>query len=204
MNISPLRQALTQHLGCVLTPEVACAIEVEAARLPVVSFDTGQFGALHRDGYTIQAERMSGIIQELHALHEAHWLETEKYRHGLELNPDYVRYLATEASGGLVQFTIRKDGQLVGNMRMFLARSLHTQTPVATEDTIFISRDHRGGFLVMALLRFAESALLSIGVREIRSNSKLANRADVLLRRMGYEPFAIQMVKFYEEQNHVC
>lgn len=202
MNISPLRQALGAHLGQVLTPELACAIEVESATHHQ-AFDPAQFGHTERDGYSIQAERMAGIVHELHALHEAHWLETEKYRHGLELNPDYARYLAIEASGGLIQFTARKDGQLVGNMRMFLANSLHTQTPVATEDTIFISPAHRGGFLVMAMLRFAETALLSIGVREIRSNSKLVNRADVLLRRMGYEPFAIQMVKFYEGPNHV-
>lgn len=202
MNISPLRQALGAHLGQVLTPELACAIEVEAAARPQL-FDPVQFGCAEHDGYAIQAERMADIISELHVLHQAHWLETEKYRHGLELNPDYARYCAIEAAGGLVQFTARKGGQLVGSMRMFLANSLHTQTPVATEDTIFISPAHRGGFLVMALLRFAEAALLSIGVREIRSNSKLVNRADVLLRRIGYEPFAIQMVKFYEGPNHV-
>lgn len=199
MNISPLRQALGAHLGQVLTPELACAIEVVASAKPQL-FDPAQFGCTEHDGYTIQAERMADIIPELHALHQAHWLETEKYRHGLELNMDYVRYCAIEAAGGLFQFTVRKDGELVGNMRMFVANSLHTQTPVATEDTLFISPAHRGGFLVMALLRFAEGALLSIGVRESRSNSKLVNRADVLLRRMGYEPVAIQMVKFYEER----
>ena len=202
MQIPPLRRALGAHIGQVLTPELACAIEVAAAGVTNQIYPA-DFGQTEHAGYTIQAERMAEIIPELHELHEAHWLETEKYRHGLQLNPDYARYCAIEAAGGLVQFTVRKDGELVGNMRMFLANSLHTQTPVATEDTIFIAPAHRGGFLVMALLRFAESALLSIGVHEIRSNSKLVNRADVLLRRMGYEPFAIQMVKFYKEPHHV-
>lgn len=33
MHISPLRQALGAHLGQVLTPELACAIEVESAKV---------------------------------------------------------------------------------------------------------------------------------------------------------------------------
>jgi hypothetical protein len=197
-----IRKVLSANIGKALTPELACEIELAAV-------DGGQainpasFGEVERQGYEIRAERFADIVQELHPLHQAHWLETEKYRHGLKLNPDYQRYAAIEAAGGMVQFTVRKAGALVGNMRMFVSNSLHTQTPVATEDTIFLLPEHRGGFLVMALLRFAEQALTSIGITEIRSNSKLVNRADVLLRRMGYEPFGIQMVKFYEGASDV-
>lgn len=199
MTVSAIRQALVEHLGKVLTPDVACLLEEVALSTPDEGRDPATFGALDWNGYVIAVERVSDIVDELHPLHEAHWLETEKYRHGLTLNPDYTRYCAIERAGGLIQFTVRSRGSLVGNMRMFVANSLHTQTLVATEDTIFLLPEHRGGFLVMALLQFAERALTSMGIREIRSNSKLVNRADVLLRRMGYEPFGIQMVKFYKD-----
>lgn len=199
MTTPTIRQALSACIGQVLTPELACQIELAATAPADSPIDPASFGRADHQGYTIAAERMADILPELHPLHVAHWSETEKYRHGLALNPDYQRYAAIERAGGLLQFTVRKAGALVGNMRMFVSQSLHTQTPVATEDTIFLLPEHRGGFLVMALLRFAEQALTSIGIQEIRSNSKLANRADVLLRRMGYEPFGIQMVKFYQE-----
>jgi GNAT superfamily N-acetyltransferase len=196
----PLRHALAAHLGQVLTPEVAAFIEAAAGQIPAdYAHDPQKFGALDWHGYVIAVERFADIVDELHPLHEAHWCETEKYRHGLLLNPDYERYAQIERGGGMVQFTVRRDGALVGNMRVFLAESLHTSTLVSTEDTVFIAPEHRGGFLVMALMRFAESAVRSLGVREVRVNSKLVNKADVLMRRLGYEPFGIQMVKFFKE-----
>lgn len=195
--MNPLRQVLADHLGQVLTPELACACELAAGSAgdPI---DPASLGSIEHDGYLIAAEKMADILEELHPMHEMHWAETETYRHGFALNPDYVRYLAMERSGHLIQFTARKDGELVGNLRLFRSISLHTQTVLASEDTIFIRPDHRGSFLVMAMLRFAERAMFSLGAQEIRYSTKLANRADALLRRMGYEPFAIQMVKFFK------
>jgi hypothetical protein len=51
----------------------------------------------------------------------------------------------------------------------------------------------------MALMRFAEQSLLALGIREIRVNSKLVNRADVLMRRLGYEPVALEFVKIFRD-----
>lgn len=150
--------------------------------------------------YTIQAERFADILPELHVLHEAHWLETEKHRHGLTMNPDYGQFIQRERMGGLIQFTMRDAaGVLVGNMRMYLATSIHTQTRYASEDTIFIQPGHRGSLAVLALMRFAERCLLAIGIREIRGNSKIVNRADVLMRRLGYTPVALEFVKFFKD-----
>ena len=117
---------------------------------------------------------------------------------GLPMRPDYVAAMAQEQAGRMVQFTVRHapTGELVGNLRMYLAQSTHTQTPYAQEDTLYLKPEHRGGFTVMALLRFAEAALQSIGVQEIRIHSKLVNNADVLMRRMKYQPVALEFVKF--------
>lgn len=197
MSNSQIRHVLSAHIGKVLTPELACEIELAAAATESRAINPQSFGETEHDGYEIRAERMADILPELHPLHEAHWLETEAYRHGFALNPDYLRYQAIERSGGLIQFTARKGGRLAGNLRLFLSESLHTQTLLVTEDTIFLKPEHRGGFLSMAMLRFAEQAAVSLGAQEIRSNSKLVNRADVLMRRMKYQPFAIQFAKFF-------
>lgn len=195
---SPLRLALGAHLGQVLTPEVAAAIELLA--FEAVDHNPAMFGSVQCGDYFIQVERFAEIVDELHELHELHWAETEKHRHGLTMRPDYLAFIARERTGNLLQFTVRTaSGELVGNLRMFLAVSLHTQTRYASEDTVFIKPEHRGGYTVMALLRFAEDCIRSLGITEIRFTTKHINRVDVLMRRAGYAPVATEFVKFLEE-----
>lgn len=201
MTESPIRLALGAHLGQVLTPEIAAAIEVAVTTPEDRARDTSAFGVATHGDYLIQAERFSEALDELHTLHVAQWAETEKHRHGLVLNPDYLALIERERDGNLLQFTMRAaNGQLVGNLRMFLATSLHTQTRYACEDSLFILPEHRGGFAVMALLRFAQDAIRSLGIREIRINSKLVNNADVLMRRMKYQPVSLEFVKFFNQE----
>ncbi len=200
--MSPLRNALAAHLGQVLTPEVAAAIELIALAPDDISYEPAAFGQITHGDYTIAVERFSDIADEMHLLHEMHWQETEKHRHGLVMNPNYLEFVARQRRGQMIQFTLRSSmGLLVGNLRMYLAESLHTQTRYASEDTLFIHPDHRGSFVVMALMRFAESSLRAIGIKEIRVNSKLINKADVLMRRMGYMPVATEFVKFLGEDH---
>ena len=202
MTVSPLRSALRAHLGQVLTPEVAAAIEGAApAWVAPRRIDPASLGVVTTAcGHKIQAERLADILDEIHPLHVEHWAETERHRHGIPLNPDYPFMLEAEREGRMVQFTMRApDGALVGNLRMYIVLSRHTQTELAQEDTLFIKPAHRGGFDVLALIRFAEKSMASLGVREFRVNSKLVNRADVLMRRAGCTPVAIEFVKFLKE-----
>ncbi len=201
-ELATLRHAICRHLGEVLTPAVAAAIEVESAQTPDLSIDPAQFGSLIKAGLSFQAERLHMILDELHPLHQAHWAETEKHRHGLPLTPAYDALLADERAGGLIQFTVRTEAQreLVGNLRMYVGTSRHTGTKFGQEDTLYLSPSVRGGFAALTLMRFAERALLSLGVREIRADSKLINNADTLMRRMGYAPVSLQFVKIFKEQ----
>lgn len=200
MLASPLRQALGAHLGKVLTPEVAAAIEVAAAGRADEMTNPVRFGHVTHGEYVIRVERFADIADELHHLHVAHWAQTEKARHHIPMNPDYLAVMARERAGRVLQFTVRAgSGELVGNLRMFLAESHHTQTPFASEDTVFIKPEHRGGFTVMALLRFAEDCLHSLGIREIRFTTKHVNRVDVLMRRAGYEAVSTEFVKFLKD-----
>lgn len=192
-----VRSLLAGSLGAVLTPELAAQIEVTAFANPDSPINVAQFPCVWVDPYTLVVQHFIDVADELAPLHEAHWRETEKHRHGLELRPDYAYIFERDRRGSLVQIVARNDDtSVIGHLRLYLNRSLHTSTLYAEEDTLYILPEHRGGKLAMRMLRYAESVLASIGVKEIRANSKLVNRADVLMRRMKYEPVALQFVKF--------
>lgn len=178
-----------------IAPDVAAAIEVAAFFEPDRAIDPGQFAPARSGEYTIRAESFRAILEELAPLHEEHWRETERHRHGLALRPDYDGIMARERAGRCLQFTVRRGQELCGHLRMWVFPSLHTQTLIAEEDTLFLREQHRGGMTALALLRYAEACLIALGVREIRANSKLVNNADVLMRRMKYQQVAIQFVK---------
>lgn len=147
--------------------------------------------------YTAQIERMADIQSEMEPIHKAHWEETEGYRHGLGLNFDYARVIDYETRGMYLLFTLRCDGELVGNCGIYLNQSTHTQKKVATEDTIFILADHRKGGTSRWFHDRVEDALKDMGVSETRITVKLANRAQKLFERWGYKPTAVELVKVY-------
>lgn len=201
MNALALRQALAKHLGKELTAEAAAAIFQAALEEPEQAIEPGRFEPARHGDYTIQVESYRATRGEIEPLHQAHWLETERYRHGQTLAVQHDVLEASEKAGQMLQFTVRCGGELVGHLRMFLGTSLHTGVPLAEEDTLFLRADHRGGFLAMHLLRYAERALAALGVTEIQADSKLINKADVLMKRMGYTQFALKFVKFLGESH---
>lgn len=200
MTTSPLRQALTDRLGQVLTPEVARDLEVAATELPDNSHHPAKFGAKQYSGYVFAVERLREIVDEIHPLHEAHFLETEKHRLGFGLDMNYPYYMASERAGAMVQLTLRKDGALVGNIRMFIGTSLHTGTQYAAEDTFFVLPAHRKGFLAIRFWQFMEDCMRAIGVLEIRTDSKLVNRVDRLNDYCGYTAVATKFVKILDKE----
>jgi hypothetical protein len=203
------RMAMAKHLGRIVTPEVAAAIEAEAFHEPERAVDPNRFEPVRHGDYTIRVESFRSILEELAPMHEEHWRETEKHRHGLPLNPAYDRIFALERSGSAVQYTIRRGhspgGELAGHLRMFQLPSIHTQLPVAHEDTLYLRPAHRpGGHLMVSLLRYAEHAHTELGASEIQANSKVINRADVLMRRLRYQHVGNQFSKILmEEHAHV-
>lgn len=187
-----------------MTPVVASKLEAAFFAVPDESVDVSKYEPLAYKDCVIRLEKFADVLPELHPLHVLHWGETERHRHGLKMRPDYEQMALRERRGRLVQVTARKAGVLVGHLRMLLCTSVHTQTEYGEEDTLFIAPEHRGGFLVMQMMRYAEGVLLDLGALEIRANSKLVNRADVLMRRLGYEPVAIQFVKVFKGNDDVA
>ena len=123
-NTSQLRKTIGSYLGQVLTPEMAAAIEVSAYHTEDAGYLPSQFGSVRHGDFTIQVERMSDILPGLHLLHAEHWLETEKHRHGLMMEPDYHAMMADERAGRMVQFTVRDVGQDVSRVPAILQEAL--------------------------------------------------------------------------------
>lgn len=198
-----LPEILIQHKGKVLDAATIIDIVNEATRIPYRPLPIAHIAPLEMRGFVFAVERYADCLEQLKPLHAAHWLETEKYRHSLPLNPDYAGFLNMEAAGRLMLVTIRKDGELVGHTTMKLYPSMHSQTLTANEDSLFLRADHRGSLgVALAFIRYAADALERVGVAEIRVSSKIINGADKLLARAGFKPFAIQLVKMTGRAHH--
>lgn len=196
-----LREALAGHLGLLLTPEIAARIEALAVDREDRSHDPKKFGEATYGRFVFAVERFRDIVPELHVLHEAHFEETELHRAGLGLNPDYDQLRERERRGSLIQFTCRErtTRKLVGNIRMYVETSTHTGTLFANEDTLFLLPEVRAGFLAIRFMQFAENCLRAIGVREIRTDSKVVNKAHRLVEYLGYKHVANKYVKVFSE-----
>lgn len=200
MELTPLHHALAAHLGRELTPEAAATILMMATDATDRSVDPARFEPATHGAVVIGVERFEQALAELHPLHLAQWQETERYRHAAGFFPDYEAIEWSSRCGLLVQFTAREAGRLIGHLRVYIGKSRHTGQFFAQEDTLFVVPENRNSLLGIWLMRYAEKALVGVlGVREIRFDSKASNKADVLARRLKYEPVATLFVKTFKE-----
>lgn len=187
--------ALAKHVGETLTVQVARQIVQDALGVdrPI---DPARLGERRCGSLVIRAERFADILPELDVLHRLHWAETERHLIGIPFNPDIEAALEDERRGELLQFTVRHEGALVENLRVYLRESRHTQTRFAMEDTLYLHPDYRRGRTAIRLLEFMEECLRELGVLELRASTKQVNRTDKLLMFMGWKPVATELVKF--------
>lgn len=195
--------ALAENIGQVLTLELAKSMALEICSGKDESIDLLQFAPSQCGRLTFQVEYLCDIVDEIHPLHELHWLETEKYRHGQGLNLDYDHMKTAERAGKLVQFTARDGEKLVGNIRMYLYQDLHTGQSAAKEDTVYLMREYRSGRNAVRFFQYLEEVLRSLGVRQITTDSKASTSVGRINEFMGYQHVANQYVKFFGEVNHV-
>lgn len=198
-SVHRYRMAMAKYLGQTITPEIAAAIEVEAFSAPDESIDPTRFAPKTCGSIVFAVESFRAIVQELHPLHEEHWKQTEGFRHHIPLNPDYQALRADERAGGMVQITARREGELVGHLRLYLRKSRHTQTLVATEDAMYLQPDVRGGRTAMRMVEYSEGVLRVLGVTSATCTAKLVNGTARFFEGMGYKPVATELVKFLED-----
>lgn len=197
-----LCQALGDHLDQTLSPEVAAKIvgKVMAACYPG---PVNHLAIAPRivGSYIIQTARIADCADDLAPLHKEHWDETEGHRHALELDMDYARMRDLEAQGryALVIVRHRETGKVVGNFGTYLSLSAHTKTLIGTEDTLFISKEHRRGRLAAALMQFTEDYHYALGVRELNVDVKLVNNVGPMIEKIGFVPVGTQYTKILKE-----
>lgn len=192
-----LREALYQHRGSVLTDEAAAAILCASIDRADRAIDPHQFQPLQSGTLTFAVESFRDVLPELEPLHAAHFAETERHLAGFKLEPNYGYMAERERVGALLQFTARdSEGELVGNLRMYINRSLHTGNLFAEEDTFFLLPHVRRGRAALNFINYAEFILVScVGVDEIRADTKTANGVDKLFKYLGYKHVASKFVK---------
>lgn len=194
-----LRNAIAPYLGSVLTPEIAATIEMQSHDRVDRSHDPAKFPVEGYRDITFRVESFRQILPELEVLHELHFAETERHLAGFVLNPNTDYAAERERNGTMVQFTARDAaGALVGNLRMYLARSTHTGNLISEEDTFYLLPTARKGFTALVFLRYMERCLTEIlGVREIRTNTKVVNNAHRMMDYRGYQHVANQYIKIF-------
>lgn len=199
LTIERLKEALGNKLGCTLTPEIAAEITLAAFDCENRAFDPQAFPPRAYCDLVFQVESFRDILPELEPLHAAHYAETEQHLAGVPMAPDYDYMAERERTGHLIQFTARDAaGQLVGNLRMYLYKSLHTGEWCAREDTFYVAPGQRRGLAALAFLRYAEEMLVErASVREIHADTKTVNHANLLLSRRGFRHVANQYVKTF-------
>lgn len=144
-------------------------------------------------------EPLSSCYPEVDALGRAHWKETEGYRHGQLYNPDWKRYFSNDAAGWYFMCTARPwnscvvQTPMVGYAGMYVMPSMHTQQPVASEDTFFLLEDYRKGWNAIKFIRFIEAQCRKRGAIEIGWSDKKGKGR--LLEYLGYEVVASQYSK---------
>jgi GNAT superfamily N-acetyltransferase len=194
---------LAKYLGQTMTPRVLAAMlaDFPASGQPI---DLAQLQPRTCGRLTFAAERFAHIREELEPLHAQHLSETEGYHRGIPLRPAYAAILVDELDGRLLQLTARDGGRLVGNLRLYLSVSRHTSQRIATEDTIYLLPEYRGGRNAQRFIQFAEDCLRALDVSEVYLDTKHSNQAaSRLLGFMGYEEIATRRHKILREDGHV-
>ncbi len=193
-----MTEFLVSRIGTVVDGKFLSDLSALLASGNTGPVDLAQFGSESVGEYVLTALRFSEAKDQLHEIHKMHWHETEVHSHGIEFNPDYDLYQQLDESGKLIVFVVMHEGKIVGDCMMKLNTSMHTQRLTASEDCLFLHKEHRGKGVALKFVKYIEGCLKKLGVTEIRVSSKLINHADKFMIRAGFKPIATQLIKMLE------
>lgn len=108
---------------------------------------------------TFQEETVRQCWGELYPLAQEHHASTENYKRHEPFNPDPYRYIRYNEAGMFRLLTARDDERLVGYFGVYITESMHSQRPIATEDTFYLAPSHRGGRNALRFLGYVETYL---------------------------------------------
>jgi len=182
---------LRANLDKPLSPELAADICIAASAMErlLEAGAPARVRPVNHENFVFALERIEDIGDEIRPLHRAHWEETEAHRHGLPFRPDYAAFAQYERAGRYVLLTARRGGRLLGNCAMYLDRSAHTQTLIATEDTLYLLPEAR------------TRGMRSLGVAEINVTVKTVNKAGRFFQMLGYRHVENGLTKILEAEH---
>lgn len=103
-----------------------------------------------------QEERVRDCWDDLYPLAADHHASSQNYKRHEPFAPSQERYATYNDSGFYRLLTARDQGVLVGYFGVYLTTSMHSQLPIAQEDTFYLVPSHRGGRNALRFLRFVE------------------------------------------------
>ena len=145
--------------------------------------------------FVIQHELIRLMSEEIRALHDRHYRETELSYLKHPMAPKYDRFAQLESMGAFVCYTVREilTGRMVGYLMYFVNESLHGSYKTAQEDAYYVAPEHRGSGIARQLLRNAERDLAIHGVDYAFMSSKKpvgGPNIGLLLESEGYREVA--------------
>lgn len=156
------------------------------------------FDAVLKGDYLYGVERLEDMLDEIKPLHQEHWDETEvRYMPDEELRADYPAMLAAERNHRFLVFTVRHvaDLRMVGNSMFKLSGGLHQYDVLqASEDTFFVTKEHRGTGAASNLLDYIIDYLTKLGVVNMGMSDKSPCGGvclEPMLAKRGFAPVAL-------------
>ena len=148
--------------------------------------------------YTITLEKFTDTYRELEPLYRQHYLEmVERLRgQGFEYspyNPRLHEYGNACERGDLLTFVLRFDGQVCGYGNVYITNDMHNQDLIATEDTVFVLKEHRNG-IGKKLVRAVLDELKRRKVKRLLVSAMTDLRVAKLWNRMCFKEAATQMI----------
>tara|TARA_E500000318_G_C3395514_1_gene147689 strand:- start:67 stop:537 length:471 start_codon:yes stop_codon:yes gene_type:complete len=148
-------------------------------------------------GIEFNREDYFEIKEEIKPLLEEHWEEIALNKDKIKLNPDWDLYRKIYEDGSLGIYTAREDGQLVGYFVVIVTPNIHYKDHLfATNDIIFLRKDHRKGRTGINLIKFAEDDLKKFNVSVMVINVKTHKPFDRVLEWLGFKKIEHNFSKY--------
>lgn len=147
---------------------------------------------------TFAVELIAPNWHEFESLAFLHWQDAQQTRGNTEpFILSLPRYESANSSGFLRFLTARHEGRLVGYLVLYVTASMHSQIPMAVEDTFFLHPLHRGGRNALRFLQFMETTCREWGVRKLLCSCETANTTGIvrLLDHLDFQPVIMQYAK---------
>lgn len=136
----------------------------------------------------LQCEPVLKVKPEMEPLLEDHYQELTLHKEKIKLDPDWDLYNKLEENKQFYLLTARDEetNQLIGYSAWFVKPHIHYKnTIVASNDVLFLHKDHRQGMTGIRLIKYSEQEMKKYA-HKITWHVKGEPDFRPILHRMGY------------------